>query len=130
MKLRSLPLFALLPLTLSTPLPSCPTITTPTPTPPFLTTFLLETTTFLLGPTNTTRTLGTFSIANPLSNETYHLQRIPVSVGGGTWSVCQGTGVPEALARCQYIYERRGQAAWVGFRLQWWCGGEGSGGER
>lgn len=125
-------LLPLLPLALPTPLPSCPTpLSLTTPTPPFhLTTFLLET-------TNIARTLGTFSIANPLSNETYHLQRIPVSVGGGTWSVCQpgvdGTTIPEALARCQYILERRGQGqgqAWVGFRLQWWCAGEGAGGER
>lgn len=125
MKLPSLPLFALLPLALTTPLPSCPLPPT-TPTPPFLTTFVLET-------TNTTRTLGTFSISNPLSNETYHLQRIPVSTGGGTWSVCQpgvdGTAIPQALVRCQYILERRGQTAWVGFRLQWWCGG-GVGEER
>lgn len=125
MKLPSLPLFALLPLALTTPLPSCPLPPT-TPTPPFLTTFLLET-------INTTRTFGTFSISNPLSNETYHLQRIPVSTGGGTWSVCQpgvdGTAIRQALLRCQYILERRGQTAWVGFRLQWWCGG-GVGEER
>ncbi|KAK0754400.1 hypothetical protein B0T18DRAFT_424792 [Schizothecium vesticola] len=123
-----LPLLALPLLALSTTTPNCPTTlpSSTTPPPPFLlTTFLLET-------TNTSRTLGTFSIANPLSGETYRLQRIPVSVGGGTWGVCQpgvdGAAIPEALARCQYIFERRAQA-WIGFRLQWWCTAEG-GGER
>ncbi|KAK0733070.1 hypothetical protein B0T26DRAFT_669522 [Lasiosphaeria miniovina] len=78
-----------------------------------------------------TRYRATFSIQNTGNGDTYRLVRIPVTVGGGTWSVCRagdGAGalpLPKQLARCQYLLEHW-QGGEIGFRLDWYCdGGEG-----
>ncbi|KAK0719362.1 hypothetical protein B0H67DRAFT_551746 [Lasiosphaeris hirsuta] len=80
--------------------------------------YLVET---VLGADNTTQVRGTLSIENPSTGDTYHLVRIPVSVNGGTWSVCRAgdAPLPSQLARCQYLIERPSHR--IGFRFQWYC---------
>ena len=78
--------------------------------------------------TNQTQTIATFGILNLGTGETYRLDRIPISTGGGTWSVCRAgeTPIPSALERCQYLIERGGaRSGRIGFRLQWRCDGAG-----
>jgi hypothetical protein len=71
---------------------------------------------------NITQTLATFTVENPGSGDTYRLYRIPISTGGGVWSVCRAgeTPLPSLLQRCQYLLERRSGGR-VGFRFQWYC---------
>jgi len=72
-----------------------------------------------------TQTIGTFGVWNPGTGDTYRLARIPISAGGGTWSVCRAgeTPLPSQLERCQYLIERGGQRGRIGFRFQWLCDG-------
>ncbi|KAK3385302.1 hypothetical protein B0H63DRAFT_543600 [Podospora didyma] len=67
--------------------------------------------------------LGTFAIENPGTGDVYRLYRVPVSTGGGTWSVCRAgdeAPLPSVLARCQYLIERW-TGGRIGFRFQWYC---------
>lgn len=71
---------------------------------------------------NTTQVRGTISIENPGTGDTYRFYRIPVSINGGTWSVCRAgdeVPLPSQLARCQYLIERPSHR--IGFRFQWYC---------
>ncbi|KAK4209676.1 hypothetical protein QBC37DRAFT_449867 [Rhypophila decipiens] len=74
---------------------------------------------------STGRVRGTFTIENPAAGgDVYRLYHIPVTTGGGTWSVCQppidgDIPLPPQLARCQYLVERYRQT--IGFRFQWYC---------
>ncbi|KAM7188431.1 hypothetical protein V8F20_010547 [Naviculisporaceae sp. PSN 640] len=75
------------------------------------------------------RIRGTFTIENPAAGDTYRLYHIPVTTGGGTWSVCQAPidgdiPLPPQLARCQYLVERRSKT--IGFRFQWYCDAAGN----
>lgn len=77
-----------------------------------------------------TRLRGTFTIVNPAAgNDEYRLYHIPVSTGGGTWSVCQtpaedGVALPAQLVKCQYLIERWRKT--IGFRFQWYCDAPGN----
>ncbi|KAK0614502.1 hypothetical protein B0T14DRAFT_499758 [Immersiella caudata] len=48
-----------------------------------------------------TQTLATFAVKNPGSGDTYVLNRIPISTGGGVWSTCIAgeTPLPGELKR-------------------------------
>lgn len=72
-----------------------------------------------------TQTIATFGVWNPGTGDTYRLYRIPISTGGGTWSVCRAgeTPLPSTLERCQYLIERGGRSSRLGFRFQWLCDG-------
>jgi len=85
------------------------------------------------GSQSQTQTIATFGVFNPATGDTYRLDRIPITAGGGTWSVCRAgeTPLPSTLERCQYLIERGGQEAGqaggrVGFRFQWLCAGTNS----
>jgi hypothetical protein len=71
--------------------------------------------------------LATFAVKNPGSGDTYVLNRIPISTGGGVWSTCIAgeTPLPGELKRCMYLLERRKDGR-VGFRFQWVCSGSGT----
>ena len=74
------------------------------------------------GAGDTAQLRGTLTVENPGSNDTYRLYRIPLSTGGGVWSGCRAgeeAPLPEQLARCQYVLERR--ISRIGFRFQWYC---------
>lgn len=75
------------------------------------------------GSNTQTQTIATFGVLNPGTGDTYRLDRIPVSAGGGTWSVCRAgeTPLPSTLERCQYLLERGQQSRRLGFRFQWLC---------
>jgi hypothetical protein len=76
----------------------------------------------VVGLRNTTQLRGTFSVENPGSGDTYRLYHIPVSVGGGVWSVCRAgedAPLPPQLVICQYLLERR--SGRIGFRFQWYA---------
>ena len=80
-----------------------------------------------------TQTIATFAVLDLATGTTYRLDRIPITVGGGTWSVCRAgeTPIPSTLSRCQYLIERGGQEAGqaggrIGFRFQWLCAGTSS----
>lgn len=76
----------------------------------------------IVGDGDTTQLRGTLSVENPGSGDTYRLYRIPISVGGGVWSVCragQEAPLPSELVRCQYVLSRR--SGLIGFRFQWYC---------
>ncbi|KAK0617667.1 hypothetical protein B0T14DRAFT_556809 [Immersiella caudata] len=77
---------------------------------------------------NQTKTVGTFGVWNPGTGDTYRLHRIPISAGGGTWSVCQAgeTPIPSTLERCQILLERSERSRRLGFRLNWLCSGDPS----
>jgi len=76
----------------------------------------------VVGTGDITQTLGTFSVENPGSGDTYRLDRMPISDGGGVWSTCRAgeTPLPSLLQRCQYLLERR-EGGRVGFRFEWYC---------
>lgn len=79
----------------------------------------------VLGPNNSTQLRGTIAVENPHSGDVYLLDRIPISTGGGVWSVCragQDAPLPSQLEVCQYLIERRG--GYIGFRFSWFCDGE------
>ncbi|KAK5658389.1 hypothetical protein OQA88_2366 [Cercophora sp. LCS_1] len=79
----------------------------------------------VFGPGNSTSLRGTLGVENPHTGETYRLYRIPISTGGGVWSVCragQEAPLPSQLAVCQYLIERRNGR--IGFRFSWYCDGE------
>ncbi|KAK0751304.1 hypothetical protein B0T18DRAFT_425967 [Schizothecium vesticola] len=85
------------------------------------------------GSQSQTQTIATFGVFDPATGDTYRLDRIPITAGGGTWSVCRAgeTPLPSTLERCQYLIERGGQEAGqaggrVGFRFQWLCAGTNS----
>ncbi|KAK1756439.1 hypothetical protein QBC47DRAFT_444964 [Echria macrotheca] len=72
--------------------------------------------------TGRTSSVGTLSITNPGNGDVYLLDRIPISMGGGVWSVClpgDGAPIPAALERCQYVIEKPDSR--IGFRFQWFC---------
>src|SRR3954462_3514370 len=46
------------------------------------------------GSQSQTQTIGTFSVLDLATGETYRLDRIPIMVGGGTWSVCKAGEAP------------------------------------
>ncbi|KAK3311773.1 hypothetical protein B0H66DRAFT_636143 [Apodospora peruviana] len=71
---------------------------------------------------STTQTIATMSVENPGSGDTYRLFQIPITTGGGTWSVCRAgpEPLPSQLVRCQYLIERPSHT--IGFRFQWYCG--------
>jgi hypothetical protein len=76
----------------------------------------------VVGAGNTTHFRGAFSVENPGSGDTYRLYHIPISIGGGVWSVCvagEEAPLPPQLALCQYLLERRNRR--IGFRFQWYC---------
>lgn len=76
-------------------------------------------------PNNSTSLRGTIGVENPHSGDVYRLYRIPISTGGGVWSVCrpgQEAPLPSELQVCQYLIERRG--GYIGFRFSWYCDGE------
>jgi len=77
------------------------------------------------GSQSQTQTIATFGVLNPGTGDTYRLDRIPISTGGGTWSVCKAgeTPLPSTLERCQYVMERGGRSGRLGFRFQWLCDG-------
>jgi len=74
---------------------------------------------------SSTQTIATFGVYNPGTGDTYRFDRIPVSAGGGTWSVCRAgeTPLPTTIERCQYLLERTERSRRLGFRLQWLCDG-------
>lgn len=79
----------------------------------------------ITGADNNTQLRGTFSVENPGSGDTYRLYHVPISVGGGVWSVCRAgedAPLPEELARCQYVLEQRNHR--IGFRFDWYCDGK------
>lgn len=81
----------------------------------------------VLGPGNSTQFRGTFAVENPGSGDTYRLYHIPVSIGGGVWSVCRAgedAPLPAELVICQYLLERRNRR--IGFRFEWDCDGKDS----
>lgn len=85
------------------------------------------------GSQSQTQTIATFGVLNPATGDTYRLDRIPITTGGGTWSVCRAgeTPLPSTLQGCQYLVERGGQEAGqpggrLGFRFQWLCAGANS----
>ncbi|KAK4190624.1 hypothetical protein QBC35DRAFT_460846 [Podospora australis] len=106
-------------------LPSC-TIATATTTPNFiLREYLLETIAGTNGSGGAQTLRGTLAVENPATGEIYRLYRIPISVGGGVWSVCrpgQDAPLPKELEVCQYLIERRSRR--IGFRFKWVCGGD------
>lgn len=72
--------------------------------------------------TNRTQLRGTIAVENPGTGDTYRLVGIPISTGGGVWSVCiagRDAPLPAELERCQYVIER--QFDRIGFRFQWFC---------
>jgi hypothetical protein len=77
---------------------------------------------------NQTQTIATFGVLNPGTGDTYRLHRIPISAGGGTWSVCRAgeTPIPSTLERCQVLLERSERSRRLGFRFQWLCDGDPS----
>ncbi|KAK3342214.1 hypothetical protein B0T25DRAFT_560218 [Lasiosphaeria hispida] len=77
------------------------------------------------GSQSQTQTIATFGVLNPGTGDTYRLDRILISAGGGTWSVCRAseTPLPSTLERCQYLIERGQQSGRLGFRFQWLCDG-------
>ncbi|OIW29094.1 hypothetical protein CONLIGDRAFT_682011 [Coniochaeta ligniaria NRRL 30616] len=81
----------------------------------------------VVGAGNSTQFRGTFSVENPGSGDTYRLYHIPISVGGGVWSVCRAgddAPLPPQLVLCQYLLERRNGR--IGFRFEWDCDGRDS----
>ncbi|KAK4446282.1 hypothetical protein QBC34DRAFT_470044 [Podospora aff. communis PSN243] len=72
---------------------------------------------------NQTQTIATYGVLNPGTGDTYRLHRIPISAGGGTWSVCRAgeTPIPSTLERCQILVERSERSRRLGFRFQWLC---------
>jgi len=85
------------------------------------------------GSASQTQTIATFGVWDPATGETYRLDRIPITVGGVTWSVCRAGEIPlpSTLQGCQYLVERGGQEAGqpggrIGFRFQWRCAGTNS----
>jgi len=85
--------------------------------------YLIET--VVIPGSNATQLRGTLAVENPGTGDTYRLYRIPISVGGGVWSICragQEAPLPPQLERCQYLVERRSKT--IGFRFQWYCDSE------
>lgn len=71
-----------------------------------------------------TSKVGTFSLFNPGSGDTYRLYRIPMR-DDGAWHECDKTAgtnsdpFPWQLVQCQYLLDRENHH--VGFRIQWYC---------
>ena len=85
------------------------------------------------GSQSQTQTIATFAVWDPATGDTYRLDRIPITVGSGAWTVCRAgeTPLPSTLNGCQYLVERGGQEAGqaggrIGFRFQWQCAGTDS----
>lgn len=106
-------------------LPSCTVASVANTTNFVLREYLVETVAGTNGSGGAQTLRGTLSVENPASGDVYRLYRIPLSTGGGVWSVCrpgQEAPLPEQLAVCQYVLERRSQR--IGFRFKWSCVGE------
>ncbi|KAK3938164.1 hypothetical protein QBC46DRAFT_265931 [Diplogelasinospora grovesii] len=71
--------------------------------------------------TSGTKKLGTFTLYNPGSGDTYRLYRMPVQ-DDGAWHQCiAGTEepLPWQLVACQYQLGRK--TGRIGFKMQWYC---------
>ncbi|KAK3386838.1 hypothetical protein B0H63DRAFT_500485 [Podospora didyma] len=66
--------------------------------------------------------LGTFSLYNPGSRDTYRLSNIRV-IGSGAWQDCvpgpAGDPLPWQLATCQYLLDKANHR--IGFKVSWYC---------
>ncbi|KAH8899941.1 hypothetical protein GQ53DRAFT_869196 [Thozetella sp. PMI_491] len=64
--------------------------------------------------------VGTFTLKNPGSGDTYRLFRIPVQ-DDGVWHTCEAgeKPLPWQLVSCQYQLDRKSN--YVGFQVQWYC---------
>lgn len=68
--------------------------------------------------------VGTFSLANPATGDTYRLEKISV-VDDGAWhdcvaSVSAGTPqLPWQLSGCRYSLDRKARK--IGFQVGWFC---------
>ncbi|KAK0704025.1 hypothetical protein B0T26DRAFT_757518 [Lasiosphaeria miniovina] len=84
--------------------------------------YLVET---VVSADNTTHLRGTLAVENPGTGDTYRLYHIPISLGGGVWSICfpgDDAPLPPQLARCQYLIEKFDNR--IGFRFDWYCDGK------
>ena len=69
---------------------------------------------------STTSVLGTFTLYNPGSGDTYELSRMPVVDDGGWHECIAGTpALPWQLAGCKYKLDRERHR--LGFEVQWYC---------
>ncbi len=69
---------------------------------------------------SSTSVLGTFTLYNPGSGDTYRLHRMPVVDDGG-WHECiaGSQALPWQLAGCKYKLDRGSHL--LGFEVQWYC---------
>ncbi len=69
---------------------------------------------------SSTPVLGTFTLYNPGSGDTYRLYHIPVVDDGG-WNECiaGSQALPWQLAGCKYKLDRGSRR--LGFEVQWYC---------
>jgi hypothetical protein len=69
---------------------------------------------------NMTSVVGTFTLYNPGSGDTYKLRRMPVIDDGG-WHECMvgPEALPWQLAGCKYMLDR--QKHRLGLQVQWFC---------
>jgi hypothetical protein len=72
------------------------------------------------GTSNSISALGTFTLYNPGSGDTYKLHRIPVIDDGG-WHECTADqrALPWQLVGCRYMLDRGNHR--LGFQVQWYC---------
>jgi hypothetical protein len=67
-----------------------------------------------------TSVLGSFTLLNPGSGDTYKLDRMPVIDDGG-WHECTAgqQALPWQLVGCRYMLDSGSQR--LGFQIQWYC---------